>query len=98
MKNTGYFKKKVTEVIDENGSTKSSVVNFQAGINVSRVNSVEYHMIYSSADHDLLEVGDQLIHEMLTNPAMLEPALVIKKNGNKPHLVAKYTMLEPKVV
>lgn len=96
MKNTGYFRKKVTELIDENGSTRTMVVNYQAGINVSKVNNVEYNMIYSSAEHDLLQIVDQVANEMLSNPAIIEPSIVIKKTGAKPHIVAKYSMIEPK--
>lgn len=96
MKNTGYFRKKVTELVDEHGSTRATVVNFQAGINVSKVNSVEYNMIYSAAEHDLLQMGDQLLNEMLSNPAIINPSIEIKKTGSKPHIVAKYSMIEPK--
>lgn len=96
MKNTGYFRKKVTELVDENGSTRSRVVNYQAGVNVSKVNNVEYSMIYSSAEHDLLQIGDQVMQEMLDNPAIINPSIEIKKTGSKPHLVAKYSMIEPK--
>lgn len=96
MKNTGYFRKKVTELIDENGSTRASIVNYQAGINVSKVNNVEYNMIYSSAEHDLLQIADEVMQEMLNNPAIINPSIEIKKSGSKPHIVAKYSMIEPK--
>lgn len=95
MKNTGYYKNRVTEVIDGNGSTVTSTTNYRANINVTKANVVEYRMIYSSVDHDLLVKGDEILKEMLEMTHILSPSIEIVKTGKNPHLVAVYSVVEP---